>query len=76
MKINIVKKHRARGYTYNLLLFFVCNIEAMANKQKGGPQWSSKITNKAPVSFMFWEPLIIIDDQWLPKYEGQRRFIR
>ena len=34
-----------------------------------------KITNKAPVSFIFWEALIIIDDQWLRKYEAHRRFI-
>ena len=34
-----------------------------------------KITNKALVSFMFWEPLIIIDDQWLRKYKAHWRFI-
>ena len=34
-----------------------------------------KITNKAPLTSMFWEPLIINDDQWLLKYGGQRRFI-
>ena len=33
-------------------------------------------SNKAPVNFIFWEPLIINDDQWLLKYEGHRRFIR
>ena len=34
-----------------------------------------RFSNKAPVSFIFWEPLIIIDDQWLRKYESHRRFI-
>ena len=34
-----------------------------------------KITNKAPMTSMFSEPLIIIDDQWLRKYEAHRRFI-
>ena len=32
-------------------------------------------TNKAPVRFIFSEPLIINDDQWLQKYEAHRRFI-
>ena len=34
-----------------------------------------KITNKAPLTSMFWEPLIINDDQWLQNYEAHRRFI-
>ena len=33
------------------------------------------LSNKAPLTSMFWEPLIINDDQWLRKYEAHRRFI-
>ena len=32
-------------------------------------------TNQAPMSFMFLEPLVIIDDQWLRKDEAHWRFI-
>ena len=35
-----------------------------------------RFSNKEPVTFIFWEPLIMIDDQWFLKYEGHRRFIR
>ena len=37
---------------------------------------SHSFSNKALASFIFWEPLIIIKDQWFPKYEGHQRFIR
>ena len=32
-------------------------------------------TNKASVSFILSEPLIIINDQWIRKYEAHRSFI-
>ena len=32
-------------------------------------------SNKAPMSLIFSEPLIIIDDQWLRKHEAHWRFI-
>ena len=54
---------------------FFCDIEAMANKKRRTAMVLYKITNKAPLTSMFWDPLIINDDQWLLKYGGQRRFI-
>ena len=52
VKINIVKKF-VQGNIRIPLLFFVCDIEAMANK-KGGPRWSSKITNKGQMTFILF----------------------
>ena len=58
VKINIAKWIHTKGYTYTLFLFMT--TRRWQTKKKRGPRRSSKITNKAPMSFIVF---VIIDHQ-------------
>ena len=73
VKINIVKKF-VQGDIRTPFFLFVTSRRWQTKKRRTA-MVLYKITNKAPLTSMFWEPFIINDDQWLRKHEAHWRFI-